>query len=70
MDKLVLNGYLSRSFRDDGYVSHPGPVQSLFTPGERQTALEIAAKWEAKGWKPILLDGKKVLYHYKQRQVA
>lgn len=53
---FVLDGNLPFAVkdRDDGYVTPAGPIQLLFTPKERQTALAIAADWSAKGWSPIL----------------
>ncbi len=67
---LVLNGVLPSPVRDGSHVTPAGPIQSLFTENETETALAIAKQWYAKGYKPVLFsktyDGVFVtLYHYK-----
>lgn len=67
---FVLNGVLPVPVRDEGHVTPAGPIQALFLESERETALAIAARWYAKGWKPVLFsktyDGNfQTLYHYK-----
>lgn len=65
----VLNGVLPSAVKDGNYVTPAGPIQSLFTEGEKETALAIAASWYTKGWKPYLFsktyDGNfAVLFNY------
>lgn len=67
---LVLNGVLPVAVRDGSHVTPAGPIQSLFTENEGETALAIARVWYAKGYRPVLFsktyDGTfETLYHFK-----
>ena len=50
----VLNGVLPAPVKDGNNITPAGPIQLLFTNGERETALGIAQVWYEKGYKPYL----------------
>jgi hypothetical protein len=60
--------YVLKGFKPNG--SNRGPQEQLFTHNEKATAVAIAKRWHAKGWKPYLFsktyDGDfKVWYDHK-----
>jgi hypothetical protein len=57
----------------DGFHQVEGDIQSLFTSGERATALAIAKVWLEHGWNPVLFsktyDGKfQKLFDYRNHK--